>query len=190
MITQEIENKILYIVNSKKPTTGTQLVEYIIEELSITEPQALKMLVELEDRKKISFNQEKPIPVDLQGFLLSNNARWYQIVMLISFSSVFSVIFQITGTLNFLRNLIGVVYVLFIPGYSVTRILYMSEEISSTKNILFSMAISVSIAAFVGILLNYSSYGITPVPVALAVFIIVLLLSNTAIYMEYKNVIN
>ncbi|MEL9989875.1 MAG: DUF1616 domain-containing protein [Thermoproteus sp.] len=77
------------------------------------------------------------------------------------------VVFAAEGSL---RYVLGAFYVLFLPGYAVVEALYpRGDEISPLERLALSIGLSLAVVPLVGLLLNYSPWGIRLAPVAIAI---------------------
>lgn len=184
-----VERQIIDIVKSGHAPKGSELVEIIVNELKINEEDAINLLFELEDKEKIIFvDINNNIPDNLQEYVLSSYAYWYWAVITVSLLSVFSVFFLPTdiSNLNYVRYVFGSVYVLFLPGYCIYKIIYLGEEVSTTKLILFSIGISVSLISILGLIMNYSPWGLHQAPLVIIEFLLILTLSSIGIIREHN----
>ena len=184
----KIEKEIIEITKLKKPSTGAELVELITEEFNISRELAIKYVLDLEDKRKILFiEQEGRRPEDIKEFLVSSKVYWYYLVMLVSVFMFFSSFISSPKTMLslYFTYLVGTFFVLFIPGYCITRILYSGIEVSRLKFIVFSIGISVSMASIIGVIMNYTPWGINKIPIVIMEFFIITFLSSYAVYKEF-----
>jgi uncharacterized membrane protein len=76
---------------------------------------------------------------------------------------------------TFLKPVLGIIFVAFIPGYALISFLFPSNnELSFSERLLLSFASSVAIVGLVGFILNYTSFGIHLTIIALILFILVI----------------
>ncbi len=70
------------------------------------------------------------------------------------------------GPLMPLRYVLGTVFVLFLPGYSLVEALYpRGDELSPLERLALSIGLSLALVPLVGLLLNYTPFGIRLYPV-------------------------
>jgi len=77
---------------------------------------------------------------------------------------------------NILRIILGAPFLLFFPGYAlVTALFIKKEELDGIERVLLSLVMSIVIILLLGLILNYTPWGIRPEPVlystALFIFI-------------------
>jgi len=78
-----------------------------------------------------------------------------------------------------LRYVLGSVFVLFLPGYATVEALYPGErDLSNLERLALSIGLSLAVVPLIGLLLNYTPWGIrlAPVAAALTVYTAALLL--------------
>lgn len=59
------------------------------------------------------------------------------------------------------RAVLGVLLVLFIPGFTMVYALFNNDEIDDIERVALSIGLSICIAVFDGLLLNYTPKGLT-----------------------------
>jgi hypothetical protein len=60
------------------------------------------------------------------------------------------------------RTIVAVLMVLFVPGFALTFILFERGDLGTPERILLSVALSVAITALIGLLLNWTPWGLQP----------------------------
>jgi uncharacterized membrane protein len=91
---------------------------------------------------------------------------------------VFAPLFNNAG----LRIFLGMVLVLFLPGYALVAALFPGKkEISGAERIVFSIGLSVVLVPFIGYALLYTSWGMNTGPLMISISILVLVLCAVAI---------
>jgi len=86
-----------------------------------------------------------------------------------------------------LRYVLGTIYTLFLPGYSLTEALYPEKQsLKPIERLALSIGLSLAIIPLLGLLLNYTPWGIrlNPITAAITTFITTMLL--TAAYRKYR----
>lgn len=84
---------------------------------------------------------------------------------------------------SFLRTYLGVILVLFLPGYALTGALFPAKkDIDGIERAAISFGLSISIAPVLGLSLNYSSWGVREIPLLTEFSIFTLLMCAIAYY--------
>jgi len=121
-----------------------------------------------------------------QYLLKAGYSLWLYVVSCVVLSTV-AVVLAGSDTLTPLRWFLGTVFVLFLPGYVTVEVLYPEERaLTPLERLALSVGLSLAIVPLLGLLLNYSPWGIRlgPVLTSLATYTegVVLLAS----YRKYK----
>ena len=92
-------------------------------------------------------------------------------------------------TIIYLRYVLGSVFVLFIPGYVTIEALYPREsELSPLERLALSIGLSLAIIPLIGLILNYTPWGIRLVPILTSITLYTLVIVMVAAYRKYKLV--
>lgn len=82
-----------------------------------------------------------------------------------------------------LRIILGLPFILFFPGYVLIAALFVKKkDLSSIERVALSFGLSVAIVPLIGLMLNYTPWGIRTTPVLISLFLFILLLSCVAIF--------
>jgi uncharacterized membrane protein len=88
---------------------------------------------------------------------------------------------------NILRFILGIPFLLFIPGYSFLAALYTKKEaMGGIARVALSFTLSIALVALIGFALNYTPWGIRLEPVLVAVFAFVYVVSIVAWWRQRK----
>jgi uncharacterized membrane protein len=86
----------------------------------------------------------------------------------------------------FLRYVLGSLFVLFLPGYSLVEALYPKrEELSSLERLALSIGLSLALVPLVGLILNYTPWGIRLDPIVTSLSLLTISLMLLASYRKY-----
>ena len=79
---------------------------------------------------------------------------------------------------TFLKQILGIVFIAFLPGYAIISFLFpINDEINLSERLLLSFATSVAIVGLIGFTLNYTSFGIHLPIIALILTVIIIVFS-------------
>ncbi|MGZ7068244.1 MAG: DUF1616 domain-containing protein, partial [Methanobacterium sp.] len=95
----------------------------------------------------------------------------------------------LTPILNetFIRIILGILMVLFLPGYSLIVLLFpKKEDLEGVERIALSSCLSISIASLITLLLNYTSFGINLTPILLSLSLFTVLMVTGTYIRRYK----
>lgn len=79
------------------------------------------------------------------------------------------------------RVILGLPFLLFFPGYVLVAALFPRSEMDSIERIALFFGMSIAVTAFIGLGLNYTSWGIRLEPVLYSIFAFIIILSAIAI---------
>jgi uncharacterized membrane protein len=113
------------------------------------------------------------------------------ISMLITFLDLVIVIFGATGEI---RIILGLPIILFIPGWVLVYALFPTKKtdngIDNIERIALSFGLSIAIVPLIGLILNYTPWGIRTIPIILGLAIFIIFCSLVAIYRWSKTPID
>ncbi|MBA2869068.1 DUF1616 domain-containing protein [Methanococcus maripaludis] len=84
---------------------------------------------------------------------------------------------------NPLRVILGLPFVLFFPGYVFINVLFKKENnLENIERFALSFGLSIAIVPLIGLLLNYSPYGIRLIPIMISITLFIILFAIIGIY--------
>jgi len=96
------------------------------------------------------------------------------LIIIVTISVLMIPLIMFTDSL--VRAITGIIFLLFIPGYSLISALFPSRKvISSMERVIASICTSAAIVIVIGIFLNYTPLGIRVWPVSISTFIFILI---------------
>ncbi|MGC9147220.1 MAG: DUF1616 domain-containing protein [Infirmifilum sp.] len=112
-------------------------------------------------------------PISFGEFLLRPDYSmwlWVYLALITSTLAVIAVSEQYNGFLIPLRYVLGSITVLFLPGYSLIEALYpRREELTPLERLALSIGLSLALVPLIGLVLNYTPFGIRLWPVAFSI---------------------
>ncbi|MCS7108346.1 MAG: DUF1616 domain-containing protein [Sulfolobales archaeon] len=114
-------------------------------------------------------------PNDFLGHIIRlEYSLWFWSVVAVTSVTILSVaLSDYVWLLKYVRYVFGTIYVLFIPGYVTVEALYPRErDLTPLERLAFSIGLSLALVPLIGLLLNYSPWGIrlTPVMITLTAY--------------------
>jgi hypothetical protein len=182
--------KILEIVKTEEPETVEKLVEMTIQKLGINKDTSLKLVIELENQGRLRLSQPiVSIQTEFNAYLFSSHAAWFWIIIALSISTTISVftIPENSAPYIYIRYILGSVFVVFLPGYSLIKALFPTREIDNIERTALSIGMSLALVPLVGLLLNYTPWGIRLTPVTLSLLSLTTILTTIGLQREYTH---
>lgn len=118
-------------------------------------------------------------------YLESARSIWYWVTLIIAVTTAIIVYVIPTNIYPwaFLRNVLGIIFVFFLPGYAFIKVVFpnklFAESIENLEIIIriaFSIGISIAIVSIFGLVLYYTPFGLdlTPIIFSLLTFTVIL----------------
>lgn len=131
------------------------------------------------------------------SYLKSRQAIWYWIVIaieLLTLTLTFSFSGS-TGVLLYARNVFGIVFVLFLPGYAFIRTPLLNNLFSKKserslawiEKLAFSIAISIIVVSMITLILYYSPLDLNQITMFFSFFIFTTVFSTFSVVSEYRT---
>ncbi|HEV2139146.1 MAG TPA: DUF1616 domain-containing protein [Nitrososphaerales archaeon] len=140
---------------------------------------ATRALYSLICEKKVSLSDWSP-PSSLMGYLSSPYSLWFwgaMAALAVTFVSIYAL--PPSTPFLYVRYVFGSIAVLFLPGYALIEALYpKKDDLDGLERLALSIGLSLALVPLVGLLLNYTPWGIRldPIVASLASLDIVLVL--------------
>jgi archaellum biogenesis protein FlaJ (TadC family) len=193
-----IDKTIIRLFNEKKPKTFQKLVYLTSIETSLKEQEIIDHIQKLQKQRKIILNYEpKDKQLNLREYLMKKDAYWYwlsQIIILVTFVTVFTVTNE-TNPFIYLRYFGGAITILWLPGYSILKILFPKKKqngekpktLSPIERITLSFVISLAVIPIAGLILNYSPWGLRLTSIMFSILPITSIVLTIGLIIEQKN---
>lgn len=187
-----------FIIETLKKTnveTTGKLIQLVTQEFSVPESEVANIVMELEAEKKISISKKiRPNPTTLRERAFSQSLAWFWLTAAMAFATTFAVflIAEEAYPLAYVRQVLGSVFVLFLPGFALTKALFpsggasehSSENLGIAERVAISIGVSIALTAMVGLILNYTPWGVRLFPITLSLLSLTLVLATVAALRE------
>jgi Protein of unknown function (DUF1616) len=195
---QTLKEVILTTTRGQKPETVDQLVHQIQQKFpSISEAEITEAILTLQNEGKLVLERKRPFPLSMKRFLTSDSASWYWITCAFALAALISVlaIGEDSYPLIFIRYVLGGIFILWLPGYTFTKALFPTElpfkttdkNLDSVERVVLSIGMSLALVPIVGLLLNYTPWGIRLTPIILSLTALTLTFASVAVIREYQS---
>jgi uncharacterized membrane protein len=186
----KLDQIIIDLVKERKPKTIQELIETLKKErISISEKMIIQHILQLQNQGKIKLTVKKTkTPTNLMEFLKTTKNIWYWITVILSILTIV-VTFSISENsypLVYTRYLLGIIFVLFLPGHSLIKVLFPTKILTDIERFALSIGLSLAITPIIGLILHYSTLGITIIPITTSILTLTIILATTALIREYQ----
>jgi hypothetical protein len=185
---QKIDPKITeYLAkrSSEKLAVVRDLVVDLEKEQNVSRDLVITELINLSSEKKIQVREHAPFQT-LFAFAAAPSSLWYWGAVAAAFFSL-AFIFATSGLALYARYAFGGLLVLFLPGYSLIELLYPKKnELDGLTRFALSIGLSLALVIIVGLILNYTPFGIRLLPIAVSLSFTVVILLTLALRRKYS----
>jgi putative Mn2+ efflux pump MntP len=186
---------IVQIVTERKPQTVKQLIAFVKERLPISEKEISEAILTLQTQGKIKLENPPLTPPKLATYLKTEQAFWYWATIATATITAI-IVFTVPENLiplSYVRIVLGAVFILWLPGYTFIRALFPQNEptktnaknLDSIERIALSLGMSLALVPIVGLLLNFTPWGIRLTPIVLSLLTLTLIFATTAVVREH-----
>ena len=185
----EIEQNILNLVKTTDPETVEHLIVQVQRKYTLSTQEILYHIINLQNKEKLVLkNSATAILPSFKNYLLTKHCYWYWIVTVLSLLTTLLIfnILENTYPLLYVRYVLGIIFVLYLPGYTLIKALFTIKEIDSIERVTFSIGISLALVSIIGLFLNYTPWGIRLIPITISLLILTLTLATVALLQEYQ----
>jgi hypothetical protein len=145
---------------------------------------SVKTVIALQRAGKASLREAKPY-ASIFSYAASPLSLWF-------WAAAFSVVLSMglisvtSGAALYLRYAFGSVLVLFLPGYSLIEALYPKRELDELTRFALSIGLSLALVPLVGLVLNYTPFGIRLIPVTISIAGLTLVLLVYSLFRKHQ----
>ena len=191
---EPIERQLINLIKKEKPQSIEQLVHLAKEKFSLKEKEALDHIIKLLNQEKIRLTEEaKVTPRQLRTYLQTSETYWFWTTILLALTTVI-IVFTIPENaypIVYIRYILGSIFVLWLPGYTLIKALFPTKhELDTIERLALSIGLSLAIVPIVGLLLNYTPWGIRLTPVTLSLLALITCFATAALIREHQLKIN
>jgi uncharacterized membrane protein len=158
----DIDKRLLEIVRESSPKTVRELLELAEKELGVSQKELLNHILKLNDEEKLGLN--------LADVKYSRSPTWLWIVVALSICAGLALFFIPDNSYPYayIRNALGMILVIFLPGFSLTMALFPRKQIDTIERLALSIGLSLAMVAITGLVLNYTPWGIRLQPITIS----------------------
>jgi len=187
-----LQKYIIRLVKMGKVETVSQLVESVGKRYRIGEDEVIQAVKALNEEGKIVL-EPPPIPADnILGYLKRVENLWFPLSLLVILITVLTIyLVPEESIIKPVRWIFGSIFVLYLPGYLTVEALFPDPtELDNIERIALSIGLSLAITPLIGLILNYTPWGIRLNPVVASLSIYSFILCLAAVYRKFKANLN
>jgi hypothetical protein len=202
----ELDQQIIHTVETAKPENVQQLIDQVQALSSKSKQEILDRVLHLQQEERIQLKPpQTPKPEKFTSYLGSNHARWYWITMALAIATAI-VVFTVPEDafpLVYVRYVLGTIFILWLPGYAFIKALFpqhlpfakaiarsldtSEKDLDTIERIALSLGMSLALVPIVGLLLNYTPWGIRLTPIVLSLLALTTIFATAAMIREHQT---
>ena len=142
-----------------------------------------------EEGKEIAPKNSAPPNSIKKAYLRSKKLTWYWATLATAFATLLAtlIIHENAFPVVYIRWLLGLIYVVFLPGYSLVRGLQVQKRLDSLEFFCLSIGTSLALTSIFGLLLDQTPWGINLTTVTFGLLAITVTLSTVAAIHDFKE---
>jgi len=180
---------IIQLIEDKKPRNLQQLVNLAKEKVSMPEQKIIEHVLRLQSEGRISLVEQPTRSQKLGPYLKTEKASWYWVTIVLIIASAIAVfaIPENAYPIVYLRHVLGIILVLWLPGYSLMKALFPEKELDNIERTALSIGMSLALVPITGLILYYTPWGIETTPVTLSLLALTAIFATAAIIREHQT---
>ena len=186
------------LIEKEKPNSVQQLVQLVKAETSQPEEEILAQITQLQNKGIIKLKgSPRPPSQTLSSYLRRPGAYWYWTTVVLTVATVIGAltIAEDAYPLAYIRYTLGSAFILFLPGYALTKALFpkhtpfrtSSKNLDSAIRVALSIGLSLTIVPVVTLFLDYTPLGVRLTPILLSVLAMTLVSATIGVAREHKD---
>ena len=163
--------RVLKVLEDLENPTVRDMIDRLVEEGMGFDEAALGLYLAWK-KGEIELLEPQP-PENFIGYMLSLRSLWFWLLSSLIAVSLSLVFLVSRPPLVYVRYILGSIFVLYLPGSMLIEALYpRGEELEPLERLALSIGLSLAVVPLIGLVLNYTPWGIrlTPVSISLAIF--------------------
>jgi hypothetical protein len=187
-LNKQAKEDFLAIVKANKDATVSALIKEGTFKLGLKTYEAAEILYQLSTEGKISLEDPNP-PKSFLKYAKSTYSLWFWGVIasvILTIASIYA--FPQHPPYIYLRYVLGSIFVLYLPGYTLIEALYpKKEDLPSLERLALSIGLSLALTPLVGLALNYTPWGIRLKPILASLSLLTAFLALIALSRKFSR---
>ena len=191
----ELTETVIKVIKEKKPQSVKQLTIMLNESLGLDEKLILESVLKLQAQDIIRLENQTVEPLSLSSYLKTGDVLWYWVTIAVGVITVALALMMSASVYPFVyvRNVLGVIFVLFLPGYAFVKALFpdnmpikvSTKTLEMIERFALSIGMSIALVSIVGLILYYTPYVLDLTAVVLSLLVLTLILASIAVARTY-----
>jgi len=193
---QKLKELMVDVLRREKPSSVRQLVNIMLKQTGtdLSAPDVVRLVRELKEEGKIELSETPRAFETFTAYLLDRKASlslWLVCTAtVLTWISIYAIPPQFPWVIS--RWVLGTVFVIFLPGYAFIEALFVNplfgkRELDEIVRFVLSIGMSLALVPLVGLLLNYTPWGIRLEPIAVSLSILTFAFIFVAAYRRFTQ---
>jgi L-cystine uptake protein TcyP (sodium:dicarboxylate symporter family) len=194
----DLTSIIVEVINEEKPRSVMQLVRMLRQNLDLAEEDIIKHVMKLQADGVIRLENQAVPSNTFATYLKTGEAIWYWVIIITGLMTVVTV-FTLAENMYpwiYARNVLGIVFVLFMPGYSFVKAFFPTNVFDKTSisgsletiiQVALSIGMSIALVSMVGLLLYFSPYSLDLTSAVPSLLALTLVFATAGAVKEYRT---
>ncbi|MCG2880164.1 MAG: DUF1616 domain-containing protein [Vulcanisaeta sp.] len=162
----DVREAIRRVINARQCSTVGEVVDAVARQLGVRRSVVAYELMMMWKRGEVEL---EGVPRNSVAYVFSIEGLWYWVSIALVVASVLAVIYAKTAPLIYIRYGLGALMILFMPGYALVETLYpRGDELGPLERLALSIGLSLAVVPLIGLILNYTPWGIRLVPILIS----------------------
>ena len=186
-----VEQMVEETVRSDHPATVAELFQTVQKDYpSVTREDVVRVVERLRDDGKLEL--ELPslrVGTYFQYLAVRSENLWFYSVVAVCVC-VLSAVYVIPSgySTDIFRWIVGYIFLLFLPGFVVMQAMFPGgKDLDGIERFALSVGLSIAVTPLIGLLLNYTPWGIRLDPIMTGLFMFILSIAIIATYRKYRE---
>jgi len=193
---KELKGLILSVLVHEKPNTVRELVDGVLirVEADVSAPDVVRLVQEMKEEGKITLSEPPRSFATFRASLADRNANLPFWLVLLAIALTWVSIYAIPSEFPWVipRWVLGTLFVIFLPGYAFVEALFVNpiskkRELDEIERFALSIGMSLALVPLVGLLLNYTPWGIRLEPIIISLSMLTLICIIVAAYRKFAH---
>jgi hypothetical protein len=189
--TDEIAKEVIKIIKERKPQNIVELLDFLKQEFSASNEILLKVILIMESEQKISLcKASNSVSTNFSKFMKTKQVTWYWSTLIIEIAIivVFFLLPENIYPLNYFRSLLGMILIFWLVGFTSIKVLIPSgthKNLDFIERFALSLGMSLALTPLIGLILNYSPFGIREGSITISLLTVVTILATVGVFREF-----
>ena len=186
-MSEKVEREIIRKIKLEGEVEVNSLVTELANKLSIEPHLVARNVYKLWKEEKLKLEDPEPPKTILRYITSTYTVSFWLIILMVTLTFLTIYVLPQKEPYIYLRYVLGSILVLYLPGQSLIEALYpKKEDLTSLERFALSIGLSLALVPLIGLILNYTPWGIRLNPIFTSISLLTLILTITATVRKYK----